>query len=151
VVQSTPINNNVVVQTDEAEVPPAPMTATKRQIDLGVKEVRVVEPGTSEQGPMYRVFITNKGPMALDVATRVALVAIKDSEPTADTPRMVESLKSLAVGETAELNMRLPVAAGGFPMMLVAVEIPENFEDTNEQDNLAQGEVAQLAMVTAAK
>ena len=147
VVQVAPVTTTMV-QEVAPELPPAPATA--REIDLAIKEVKVLAKGDAQNGPMYRVFITNKGPMNLDQPSRVALISINDGKPSADTPRMIETLKSLKVGETAELDMRLPVAANTFPMLLVAVEVPETFKDTNEQDNVAQGEVAQLPLAVAA-
>jgi hypothetical protein len=147
VVQVAPVTTTVAKEV-APEVAPAPLSA--REIDLAIKEVKVLAKGDAQNGPMYRVFVTNKGPMNLDQPSRVALISINDGKPSADTPRMIETLKSLKVGETAELDMRLPVAANTFPMLLVAVEVPETFKDTNEQDNVAQGEVAQLPVAVAA-
>ncbi len=148
VVEVVPASPTIVVKEVAPDLPPLPTSA--REIDLGVKEVRVLEKGDAQNGPLFRVVVTNKGPMNLDKPTRVALLAVKDGQPTADTPRLIETMTSLNVGETKELDMRLPATASSFPGLLVAVEIPESFKDVNEQDNLAQGEVARLPFVASA-
>jgi hypothetical protein len=148
VVQVAPVTT--VVKEVATELPPSPSAVSAREIDLAIKEVKVLAKGDAQNGPMYRVLITNKGPANLDRPARVALISINDGKPSTDTPRLIETLKSLKVGETAELDMRLPVTANTFPMLLVAVETPESFKDTNEQDNVAQGEVAQLPLAVAA-
>ena len=121
----------------------------RREIDLAVKEVRVVEKGDAVNGPLYRVFITNKSLNDLDVPARVALLGVNGDKPTDDTPRAIELLKSLRSGETAAMDIRLPATAAAYPLLLVVAEVPENYVDTNEQDNVAQGEVARLPLLTA--
>ena len=150
---STPVvvpTSTTIVLNDTA-VPPAPSATpvSSREIDLAVKEVRVVEAATTSQGALYRITIINKGPMNLDVATRVAALGIKESRPTNDTPRAIETLKGLKVGESADLDLRMPVAANDLPRLLVAVEIPDNFKDTDEANNVAAGEVNQLPQLAA--
>ena len=130
--------------------PSGPGSAKTREIDLAVKDVRVVEAATANLGALYRVSIINQGPANLDVPTRVAALGIKDGQPSEDTPRTIEMLKSLKSGETAELDLRLPVAANALPRLLVAVEIPESYKDTNEMNNVAAGEVAQVPPLAVA-
>lgn len=150
-VSTAPSTTTVVINNDvDKDVPPSPTQTSAREIDLGVKEVKVLSKGDAQNGPLYRVSIMNKGPMKLDKPARVAVISINDGKPSTETPRMIETVKSLNVGETVELDMRLPVAANTFPMLLVAVETPESFKDANEQDNVAQGEVAQLPLAMAA-
>ena len=138
VVEVVPVQTTVVV-----------LEAARREIDLAVKEVRVVEQATAERGPLYRVFVTNKSLNDLDVPTRVALLGVNGEQPTDDTPRAIETLKSLRGGETIAMDIRLPATAASYPLLLVVVEVPETYVDTNEQDNLAQGEVARLPLAVA--
>ena len=151
-VTSTPtvVPTSTSLVLNDAAVPPAPLPpAAPRDIDLAIKDVRIVEAATGDRGALYRVTIVNKGPAALDSATRVAMLAMKDNQPSEDSPRTMETVKGLKVGETTSLDLRMPVAANALPRMLVAVEVPENFKDTNESDNVAAGEAAQIPQLAA--
>jgi hypothetical protein len=151
IVEVIPTSTTIVL--NEPAVPPSPSAtqATTRDIDLAVKEVHVVEGATATRGALYRITIINKGPTNLDVATRVAALGIKDNRPTDDTPRAIETLKGLNVGESTNVDVRMPVAANDLPKLLVAVEIPDMFKDTDESNNVAAGEVAQLPQLASAK
>ncbi|MEK6258377.1 MAG: hypothetical protein AABP62_07125 [Planctomycetota bacterium] len=138
VVEVVPVQTTVVV-----------LETARREIDLAVKEVRVVEKANAERGPLYRVYITNKSLNDLDVPTRVALLGVNGEQPTDDTPRAIETLKSLRGGETVAMDIRLPATSASYPLLLAVVEVPETYTDTNEQDNVAQGEVARLPLVVA--
>lgn len=151
-VSTTPavVPTSTTLVLNDTAVPPAPAPAKTRDIDLGIKSVQLVEAANADHGALYRVTIANMGPSDLDVATRVAALGIKDSQPNADTPRAIETINSLKVGETTNLDLRMPVAANALPKLLVAVEIPDNFKDTNESNNVAAGEVSQLTQVASA-
>jgi hypothetical protein len=139
-----PLATTVASNDYSGLLPPGPASNSLRQIDLNVADVKVVEPGTANRGPLYRVVVSNNGPMNMDVPTRIAAISIKDGKPSDDTPRVIETIKPLKVGESAEIQLRLPVAANAFAGLLIATEIPESCTDVNEQNNLAQGDVAQL-------
>lgn len=130
-------------------VPPAPVSAALPEIDLLIQDVKVVEPATATQGALYRITIKNQGPMNLSVPFRVAALGLKETQPTAETPRAMETLAGLKVGESSTVELRMPAAASSLPRLLIAIEIPESFKDLDEQNNVAAGEVSQLALVTA--
>lgn len=148
-VTSTPVvvptATNLVL--NDTAVPPAP--AAMREIDLAVKGVQIVEAATADHGALYRVTVMNKGPVNIDVPVRIAALGMKDNQPTEDSPRAMESVKSLNAGESAEVNLRMPATANALPKLLVAVEVPDNFKDRNEMDNVAAGEVAQLTQLAS--
>jgi len=142
---------STTVVVNDMTVPPAPTSAELKEIDLAIKDVRVVEAATATQGALYRITILNQGPTNLDMPTRVAALGMKDAQPSADMPRAMETLSALKVGQTADVNVRMPKEANELPRLLIAVEIPESFKDTDEQNNVAAGEVAQLASLNAAR
>ena len=144
VVQVVPMPTTVVL--NDVAVPPMPAApASVREIDLAVQNVQLLQAATTSQGALYRITIANKGPVNLDVATRVAALGIKESRPDDQSPRAMETLQSLKVNETADLDLRMPVAANDLPRLLVAVEIPDGFKDLDDSNNVAAGEVTQLA------
>lgn len=148
-VTSTPVvipaATNLVL--NDTAVPPAP--AALREIDLAVRGVQIVEAASVDHGALYRVTITNKGPADVDVPVRIAALGMKDNQPTEESPRVMESIKSLKVGESADVNLQMPAMANAFPKLLVAIEVPDNFKDRNEMDNVAAGEVAQLTRLAS--
>lgn len=147
VVEVVPVVSSIPLNDQAVPLPPAP--TSMREIDLVIKEVQVVEAASADRGALYRVTIINMGTTNMDVPTRVAALAMKDNQPTEESPRVLETVKSLQAGETVSMELRMPVTANALPKLLVAVEIPENFKDTNEMNNVAAGEVAQLPQPTA--
>jgi hypothetical protein len=137
----------VPLNVQAVSLPPAP--ASLREIDLVITDVQIVEAASANRGALYRVTINNMGTADMDVPTRVAALGMNDNQPTEDSPRVMEMLNGLKAGESASLELRMPVAANTLPKLLIAVEIPENFKDTNEMNNVAAGEVAQLPQPTA--
>lgn len=118
--------------------------------DLLVAQVQIVEMGNSQAGPLLRVLIANQGRVDVTVPTRLALISIKEAPATADSPRVMTEVKALRAGETASLDVRMPVAANSLPKLVVAVEIPKSVVDTKPENNLAVGELSQLPVVTTA-
>jgi len=114
-------------------------------VDLMVMSVKVLEPGTPDMGTLFRVQLGNKGPSDLAAATRVAIFAAKETKTAGELPRTIAAIPSLAAGKTIELDVRFPKEAYGDPMLIVAVELPKGYRDVNEQDNIAQGEIAGLS------
>lgn len=145
--QFVPTTTTIVL--NDTAVPPSPAAASTREIDLAVKEMRLVESATADRGALYRVTIVNNGPQNLETASRVALLGFKESQPAADSPRTMETLQTLKVGESTVLDLRMPVEANSQPKLLVAVEIPETYKDTNEANNVAAGEAAQVPQLAS--
>lgn len=114
-------------------------------VDLVVMAVKVLEPGTPERGTLFRIQLGNKGPSDLDAATRVAIFAGHETKTDGALPRTLAAIPGLAAGKTTELDVRFPKEAYGYPMLIVAVELPKGYRDLTEQDNIAQGEIAGLS------
>ena len=139
----------VVSVTQSASV--AAPVATMRTVDLSIAGVQVMDRGTADRGMRLRVKVANKGPMDLMDATRVAAFAANSGEPTGELPRSMAMLNGLAAGQTRDVEIDMPLSANGMPMLIAGVELPENYVDANEKDNVAQGPVDQLlGMQTAA-
>lgn len=149
VIQVQPAATNVVVQEPQTTLPPAPPALM--EIDLAITDVRLVDAGTMTTGPMYRVTLMNKGPNDMTTTTRLAVVSMKAEQTQQETPHQLETVRMLKVNESVEMTVRMPLAAKDFPMLTVAVEIPANFKDLNERDNVAQGEAAQIPTLAAMK
>jgi hypothetical protein len=114
------------------------------QVDMAIMAVKVLDKGSPEQGMLFRVMIGNRGSADLTVPARLAVFAAKETQTTGELPRTVVTLPPVAAGKTVELDVRFPKTAHGYPMMIVAVEMPSGVPDANEQDNIAQGEIASL-------
>ena len=114
-------------------------------VDLMVMSVKVLEPGTPAQGTLFRVQLGNKGPSDLAAATRVAIFAAQETKTAGELPRTIAAIPSLDAGKTIEVDIRFPKEAYGDPLLIVAVELPKGYRDVNEQDNIAQGEIAGLS------
>ncbi|MBL8810675.1 MAG: hypothetical protein JNM43_10900 [Planctomycetaceae bacterium] len=123
---------------------------TRLGIDLAVREVKVLSLGNATEGTLYRVLITNNGSMDMTGEARIALFAVGDAQPDASTPQVLGTFNGLKAGETAIVDVRMPVAGNALPNLLVAVEIPEGVQDLNEANNVAIGEVAKLPVEVAA-
>ena len=119
-------------------------------IDLVVSQIMVAEAGNAEHGPLLQVTIFNQGQSDLTIPTRVALLALQDAPPTSDSPRAMETVKALKSGESTRVEVRLPASATAMPRLLVAVEIPKDVVDVNEQNNVVQGEFSQIPTTTTA-
>ena len=145
---STGICTTVVIQP---VIQTLPHVYAAGEVDLAVREVRILKAADAVSGPVYQVFVTNNGPSALTVDARVALFGVGDSAPDENTPRVLQNFSGLLVGETAVVEVQMPVAANQFPYLLVAVEVPEGVRDTDESNNLAQGEVARLPLAVASR
>lgn len=121
-------------------------SVTRIGIDLAVREVKVLSRGDATNGALYRVMIVNNGTMDLTGKARIALFAVGDAQPDASTPQVLGEFNGLKAGETAIVDVRMPVAGNALPNLLVAVEVPEGVQDLNESNNVAMGEVAKLPM-----
>ncbi len=149
VIEVEPTTNTTVVVNDTTPaVPPAPVAMN--EIDLSLKDIRLVETATMDRGAMYRITVLNKGPKDMDTTTRMAVVAMKSPAMDAEPLHQIEMVRMLKMNESVELNVRMPVAAKDFPLLMVALEVPANFKDMNERDNMAQGEAAQIPALAAA-
>ncbi len=129
-------------------LPPTPAAMT--EIDLAITDVRLVDAGSPTAGPMYRVTLTNKGSNNMTTPTRLAGVAMNAEQSSQEPPMQIETVPVLNVGQSTEINLRMPVTAKNFPLLMIAAEVPANFKDTNEQDNVAQGQAAQIPVLAAA-
>lgn len=129
---------------------PAPVVSVQTvaveatQVDMAVMAVKVLDKGSPDRGILFRVMVGNKGTGDLTVPARLAIFAARETQTIGELPRTIVPLPPVAAGRTVELDVRFPNTANGYPMMIVAVEMPEGVKDANEQDNIAQGEIASL-------
>jgi hypothetical protein len=135
------------------QLPTLPATpAALIPIDLAITDVRLVDAGSPTTGPTYRVTVANKGSNNMNTTTRLAAAATNGEQSSQEPPMQIETVPMLNAGQSAEVSLQMPVTANAFPLLMIAAEVPANFQDTNEQDNVAQGVAAQIpALVTALK
>ena len=145
---SLPVYYNPVVTIPAPSVtllasnPPVTIEAT--QVDLAVMAVKVLDKGSPDQGMLFRVMVGNRGTADLVVPARLAIFAARETQTPGELPRTIVSVPPVAAGKTVELDVRFPKTAFGYPMMVVALEMQQGVKDANEQDNIAQGEIASL-------
>jgi hypothetical protein len=113
-------------------------------VDLSITSVLVVQKPSPNLGMLLRVTVTNKGSVDLAANARLGLFASHPGQTMGEMPRAVQLLEPLVSGQTTEIAIRLPVEANSRSLLLIAVEMPEGYRDANEQDNVAQGEIARL-------
>ena len=110
----------------------APVAAA---IDLELYDLRRVEAGNDEQGPLYRVMVKNLSNANVTSEITVALLASveKDSD---DNVSVLGSLESLGAGATKSVELRLPKGSEALSF-LTAVAALTDSADANETDNIA--------------
>jgi hypothetical protein len=126
-----------------------PQVYAANELDLAVREVRVLRPADATRGTLFQVFVNNNGPSDLTQNTRLALFGVGDAAPDENTPSAIKSFTGLKAGDTTIIEVEMPVSVTRYDNLLVAVEVPEGVVDINESNNLAQGEIARLPMATA--
>lgn len=141
-----PVYLPVVIQT----TPDTVTQSQNRNVDLSIVSATIVEPAGTSQGALVRLQILNKGPMSLDLPARVAVFGAEMNQTSGDMPNAKGEMKSMAVGETSTMELRMPVESINKPVLIVAIEMPEGYRDLNEQDNVAMGEMAKLPVATVA-
>lgn len=138
-------HTTVVVQ------PWVPEIVLPGDLDLMIREVQIIRPADALNGPVYRVLIANNGPANLVGKGRFVLFGVNDNQPDQNTPAVAGEFNGLNSGETAVVDVLMPVEANHFPFLLVALETPQGFRDIHPENNLAQGEVNRLPVMVAAQ
>jgi hypothetical protein len=142
---ATPATTDVVAQptaTDATITPPVVDGA-----DLVLENIELAAPATLVAGPAYRVKFRNQGTAAAG-KFEVAVVAGLDGQLTADAPRAVVDVNSLAAGQSGEVTLRLPQSAlkmpgavdgkpAVFTHLFVAVDLMNTVAETDETNNTA--------------
>jgi hypothetical protein len=138
--------------TDAAITPPVADGA-----DLVLENIELAAPATLVAGPAYRVKFRNQG-TAVAGKFEVAVVAGLDGKLTADAPRAVVEVNSLAAGQSGEVTLRLPQSAlkmtgavdgkpAVFTHLFVAVDLMNTVAETDETNNTAVVERAAVDAV----
>ncbi len=78
--------------------------------DLVLENIELAAPATLVAGPAYRVKFRNQGTAAAG-KFEVAVLAGLDAKLTAEAPRAVVEINSLAAGQSGEVTLRLPQSA----------------------------------------
>ncbi len=115
--------------------------------DLVLENVELAAQATLVAGPAYRVKFRNQGTQAAG-KFEVAVLAGLDGKLTADAPRAVVEVNSLAAGQSGEVTLRLPQSAlqmtgatngkpAVFTHLFVAVDLMNTVVETDETNNTA--------------
>ncbi|MFO1021098.1 MAG: hypothetical protein U0903_10430 [Planctomycetales bacterium] len=127
-----------------------PVASASQNVDLSIVGATILEKATATRGALVRVKILNKGPVDLAESARVALFGADANQTTGEMPNVIGNLPAIKMGETKMVDLRMPVEAARKSTVIVAIEMPANYKDVNEADNVAQGPIAQLPMETLA-
>ncbi len=140
-----PATNSIVTTTAKPVIASA--------ADLVLEDIQLASPATLVAGPAYTVKFRNQG---TDAAARfqVGVLAGIDDKLSADAPRGVVEVKSLAAGQSGEVTLRLPQAAlkmdgadgrsTPFTRLFVAVDLMNTVAETDKANNTAVVERAGL-------
>jgi hypothetical protein len=141
----TVIEQPIVVQTLPAS------------IDLQIVDVRIVDFGDAahHRGPRYRIVFTNVGTVATGNFQLMAM-ASNDGTPKPAAPVATAEVVTLAPGELASVDVRLPLTADLSTMgaLIVVIDSAVEITETDEQNNvliLDRTEIAIAETVATAK
>jgi hypothetical protein len=136
----TVIEQPIVVQTLPAS------------IDLQIVDVRIVDFGDAAQnrGPRYRILFTNVGTVATGNFQLMAM-ASSDGTPKPAAPAATAEVVTLAPGEFASVDIRLPLSADLATMgaLIVAIDSAVEITETDEQNNVLILERTKIAIAEA--
>jgi hypothetical protein len=136
----TVIEQPVVVQTLPAS------------IDLQIVDVRIVDFGDAahNRGPRYRIVFTNAGTVATGNFQLMAM-ASSDGTPKPAAPAATAEVVTLAPGEFASVDVRLPVSADLSTMgaLIVVIDSAVEIAETDEQNNVLILDRTKIAIAEA--
>jgi hypothetical protein len=108
-------------------------------IDLQIVDVRIVDPGDAahNRGPRYRVVFTNVGTVATGNFQLMAMASL-DGTPKPAAPAATAEVVTLAPGEFASVDVRLPLSADLSAMgaLIVVIDSAIEITETDEQNNV---------------
>lgn len=123
--------------------------------DLELVEVGMVSDASPEQGPLYQVTVRNVGSTDAE-HFRVSLVAVL-GEIAEDSPSVTINVDRIAAGETATLQVQMPVgvmslgaqgaAAAPFDTLVVAIDSFDELVESNELNNMATLKRAEVQLI----
>jgi len=113
----------------------APIAAPVTKIDLKLSDLRVVEAGSDEQGPLYRLTVKNLSGTNIRSEITVALLASMEPDSN-DNVSVLGSLESIEAGSTKTVDLRLPKGSHVLTH-LTAVVAQNETVDADENDNVA--------------
>lgn len=141
VVTPTPVASSAIVPATTITATPSPVAG----VDLQLVDVRLLDNGDSAKqiGPRYRVSFRNAGSSVVDHAFNVALVAADDANLTTNLPTIEGRISSVATGEIANVDLRLPATAfdmgsdshSEFAKLFVFVDSHGEVNDVNRDNN----------------
>lgn len=109
-------------------------------VDLQIVDVRIVDSGdrAHNRGPRYRLLFTNVGTVAAGNFQLMAM-ASRDGAPKPALPTATAEVVTLAPGEVASVDVRLPLSADLSTMgaLIVVIDSAVEVTETDEQNNVA--------------
>jgi hypothetical protein len=136
----TVVEQPIVVQTIPAS------------IDLQIVDVRIVDFGDAahNRGPRYRIVFTNVGTVATGNFQLMAMASL-DGTPKPAAPAATAEVVTLAPGEFASVDVRLPLTADLSTMgaLIVVIDSAIEITETDEQNNVLVLDRAKIATAEA--
>jgi hypothetical protein len=140
-VTPTPLVSTATAPATTIAATPSPVAG----VDLQLVDVRILDNGDASKqiGPRYRVSFRNAGTSVVDHAFNVALVAADDANLTTNLPTIEGRISSVATGEIANVDLRLPATAfdmgsdshSEFAKLFVFVDSHGEVNDVNRDNN----------------
>jgi hypothetical protein len=127
-------------------------SASAPGLDVALVDVRLVSAGSraTGEGPVYRIYLRNAGSLAFDRPIQLAVLA-STADGSGTTPPVTVELAKLAVGATAAVDVQLDASLAGAAStarrLYVVVDSQQQFEETDETNNLADLALEQIAPV----
>jgi hypothetical protein len=142
--------------------PPADITVIEQpyvvqtlpaSVDLQIVDVRIVDSGdaTQNRGPRYRLVFANAGTVAVSNFQVMAMASL-DGKPSPTAPIATAEVVTLAPGQVASVDVRLPLTADLSTMgaLIVVIDSAVQIAETDEQNNVAILDRTKIAAVDAA-
>jgi hypothetical protein len=121
-------------------------------IDLQIVDVRIVDVGDAahNRGPRYRIVFTNVGTVATGNFQLMAM-ASRDGAPKPAAPAATAEVVTLAPGEVASVDVRLPLSADLSTMgaLIVVIDSAVEITETDEQNNVLILDRTKIAIAEA--
>ncbi len=138
----TPLTSNAATPATNIA---AAVPSTVPGVDLQLVDVRLLDNGDAARqiGPRYRVSFRNAGTSPVDHEFNVALVAADDANLTTNLPTIESRIPSIATGDVASVDLRLPATAfdmgrdshSEFAKLFVFVDSHGEVNDVNRDNN----------------
>jgi hypothetical protein len=111
-----------------------PDATTVSPLNLELSDLRFVDNGNEEQGPMYRLMVSNRSTAKVESKITVALLASMEKDSN-DNLSVVGSLESIEGGATKSVDLRLPKGSQVLTFLTAVVAV-NDAADADETDNV---------------